>query len=272
MYNIVSFGIMFEEDIELLLKQKIMFEKYTKEEFKFHIIPGREQFQPNNHSYIKLVETLEKKYQLTCYVPQALKNDSNIGWTSMFTALALEESFKKMPHGKYFYSHLDNFPIKNYSLSNLFGDSSVAGVLQTRQHIKYLWDNCLYIDSTKEEIRNMNFKPCNVEGKSLDCGGESYFTLKNLKENEVRYYPEGGVQLSSKEKIMDLDITQNVKEVLLNNYEIQVEEKNTFGDPHWSEVYINDIFFHYRSLSGWHRKNEKAQEIKNRRKVNLMRI
>lgn len=271
-YSIVSFGIMEEEDIDLLLKQKYLFEKHTAENINFYVIPGREQYNPSNKSYIKLVEKIQKEFSLKCHTPQALSIDENITWCSEFTGKALEECFSSLPKGRYFYTHLDNVPIKDYSLNDLFKDKKVGGIRQTRAEIEYLWDNCLYIDSNNELIRNMNFKPCRVSNHSLDCGGESHFTLNNLSEEEKIFYPEGGIQLSDEEIINSLDILDNNKILLLENLHIQREEQKAFGDPHWSEVHIKNVFFHYRSFSGWHRKSERSKKIKQKRKDLLLKL
>jgi len=265
MYNVVSFGIMNEEDIDLLIKQKNMFEKYCEEEINFIVVPGREQFQPHNKNYINLISKLESLDLFQVYMPKVLKNDSNINKNmSIFVGMMMEECFRELKLGKYFYTHLDNFPIKKFSLKNLFGDHLIAGHKQTRGHVYYLWDNCLFID-TENIKQDVKFGCGVVDGQACDTGGLSYHYLKSLNNDECKYFTEC-LFLNDLESIKKLEVEESIKQCLIKNFYIQLEEKNKYGDPHWSELHLNETFFHYRSFSGWHRKDPETLKIKQLRK------
>jgi hypothetical protein len=271
-YNIVSFGISDEQDFDFLEKQYILFDRYCKEEFSFSTMVSREQFRPTN-SYQDLLHTLQSVDEIeVAYIPEYLQDDYNIATqgTSQFTGEALTESVHFLPKAKHFFVHLDCLPIAPFSLEELFGDVVLGGVPQVRGSAKYLWDCCLYVDMNRKECENINFRVGKFGGELCDTGGGSYEVLEKLSDDEKIYYPNT-YYLNSEENIEKLDIEENVKHVLLENYKIQYGEQQKFGEAHWSELHMGR-FFHYRSFSGWHRKDSETLKMKQKRKDLLLSL
>lgn len=271
-YNVVSFGISDEADFDFLEKQYMLFKQYCKEEFSFSVMVSREQYKPNN-SYKDLFNTLQNVEEIeVAYIPDYLQNDYNIATqgTSQFTGEALTESVQTLPKAKHFFVHLDCLPIAPFSFEDLFGNCALGGVPQTRGTVKYLWDCCLYVDMNRDECKDIDFRIGTFGGELCDTGGGSYKVLEKLSDIDKVYYPDT-YYLNSEDNINALELEDNVKKVLLENYNIQYGEQQKFGEAHWSELHMG-CFFHYRSFSGWHRKDPDTIKMKQRRKDLLLSI
>jgi len=269
-YNIISFGISNEKDIDFLIKQHSLFKKYCLDDFKFTVMICREQGSTINN-YDNLIKKL-KEFNIFDYVfiPDCLKYDVIIRRNiSEFVGYALNESIQKIEKGKLFFIHLDLLPINNFSLKDIFKNCKIGGMEQIRGEINYLWDNLLYIDTNHVDTNKISFKCCTINNQRCDTGGESFFYLKTLSEEEKIFF-KSVKHLNNEETINNLKTSNENINCLLNNYNIQKEESN----PHWSEIYIDDIFFHYRSFSRWHqdKSNIENDKINKKRKESILKI
>jgi len=280
-YNIISFGISSKKDIDILIKQRDLFKKYCLDYFKFTVMVCREQRKLNNE-YDELIKELNELNIFDyVYIPECLKDNRMIqNDMSVFVGYALNESIKILNKGKLFFVHLDLFAINTFSLKDIFKNCKIGGKEEARKHVTYLWDNLLYIDTNQVDINKISFKCGIVENVRCDTGGESFYYLKTLKNEEIEFIGKssivnnnfncGNIKILNNENIIsELNVSKKNKEHLLMNYQIQKTESN----PHWSEVYL-DTFFHYRSFSGWHqnKSNTKIEHINKKRKETILNI
>lgn len=280
-YNIISFGISSKKDIDFLIKQRDLFKKYCLDDFKFTVMVCREQRKLNNE-YDELIKKLNELNIFDyVYIPECLKDNTMIqNDMSVFVGYALNESIKTLNKGKLFFVHLDLFAINTFSLKKIFKNCKIGGTEQVRNHVNYLWDNLLYIDTNQADINKISFKCGIVENVTCDTGGESFYYLKTLKDEEIKFIGKSSIVksnftcesikiLNNENIIYELNINEKNKEHLLTNYQIQKTELK----PHWSEIHI-DTFFHYRSFSGWHqnKSNIEIEDINNKRKEIILNI
>ena len=280
-YNIISFGVSSKKDIDILIKQRDLFKKYCLDDFKFTVMVCREQRKLNNE-YDELIKKLNELNIFDyVYIPECLKDNTMIqNDMSVFVGYALNESIKTLNKGKLFFVHLDLFAINTFSLKKIFKNCKIGGTEQVRNHVNYLWDNLLYIDTNQADVNKISFKCGIVENVTCDTGGESFFYLKTLKDEEIKFIGKSSIVksnftcadikiLNNENIIYELNINEKNKEYLLTNYQIQKTELK----PHWSEIHI-DTFFHYRSFSGWHqnKSNTEIEDTNNKRKEIILKI
>ena len=280
-YNIISFGVSSKKDIDILIKQRDLFKKYCLDDFKFTVMVCREQRKLNNE-YDELIKKLNELNIFDyVYIPECLKDNTMIqNDMSVFVGYALNESIKTLNKGKLFFVHLDLFAINTFSLKKIFKNCKIGGTEQVRNHVNYLWDNLLYIDTNQADVNKISFKCGIVENVTCDTGGESFYYLKTLKDEEIEFIGKSSIVksnftctdikiLNNENIIYELNINEKNKEYLLTNYQIQKTELK----PHWSEIHI-DTFFHYRSFSGWHqnKSNTEIEDTNNKRKEIILKI
>jgi len=260
--NIVSFGVTNLSDIDLLNKQHDLFKKYCKNKINFIVIPGRESGKPHINNIIELQKNLNKKYNF--FVPDSLlPNNCAEHNVSKISALALNDFFYQRAPGKYFTIQLDCLPLKKFNFNNWITDKPMFIMEQTRGHITYAWDNMFYVDTNIIPSDEINFDCGIFEGEQCDTGGGTYKIVQKYQHNKCFYNMK---YLNSMDVILNCNITNKNKEILLKNYFLQFETIDKFKNPHWSELYFDDVFFHYRSFSGWHRKDIDTENLKEKRK------
>lgn len=244
--NIISCGIFHPSDICLLNKQKQMFEKYCKNNFKFYCVLGRKWDGEINEAYLdhvaKMIKTIESfgipVIEPICY---SLNPSTEAAFQCNF-------ALRKVPRGKCFLVHLDSIPIDHFDLNILFNDCDIGGQKQIRAEYTYLWENLIFFNTSKIEPNEIFLEPCYINGTYLDAGGSLYYLIKN-KNLKCKYY-EDLFYLSGTDSILKMDfLSQNNKNLL-----IEIGRNKTFEKPsHTMEVYHN-CFLHYRSGSNWHKK------------------
>lgn len=267
-YNILSFGISDVNDIDLLDHQYRLFQKYSIVPFNFYVMPGREQYNPNVNVMESIKQNISPDYN--CIIPNYLNDNNNIMQNmSIFVGHSLNEFFNVTNPDKYLIVHFDCLPIKKFNITSWVQEKPLFSIDQQKNHLFYAWDNLCYIDSSIISPSEINFCCGIFEGVRCDTGGGTHSILSKYPNN--KYYHTLKC-LDDINKILSLDIDENNKSILLQNYEIQMAEMNKFHDPHWSEIFLFDTFFHYRSFSGWHRKDAETLFIKNQRKQLLLNL
>jgi hypothetical protein len=265
-YNVLSFGISSVEDLDLLNKQFKLFKKYSKIPFNFYVMPGREQYNPNVNAMESIKQNISPDYN--CIIPNYLNDNNNIMQNmSIFVGHSLNEFFNTVPKEKYFIVHLDCLPINFFDINEWVEDKPLFFIEQQRKHLRYAWDNICFIDTNVISPAEIDFSCGNFEGAQCDTGGGTYKIVNKYPSN---CYGHTTKYLSNIETILSSNLSEHNKSILLKNYEIQLAESNAFGDPHWSELFLFDTLFHYRSFSGWHRKDQATLNIKEQRKQLLM--
>jgi hypothetical protein len=260
--NIVSFGITNLSDIDLLDKQYDLCTKYCKNKINFIAIPGREHGKSNINNITELQKHINKKYDF--FIPDSLLPNNAAEYNpSIIPALTLNDFFYKSAPGKYFTIHLDCLPLKEFNFNNWIIDKPMFIIEQSRGHITYAWENIFYIDTNIIPSNEINFDCGIFEGERCDTGGGTHKIVQKYQHNKCWHTMK---YLNSVDTILNCNITNKNKEILLKNYFLQYETLEKFKDPHWSEIYLDDVFFHYRSFSGWHRKDIYTENVKEKRK------
>jgi len=104
-----------------------------------------------------------------------------------------------------YYAFLDHdiFPLKEISMNDLFQGYGISGILIPaikrdpknfsliiQHNYSYLWPGMLFFrHEYLYSFRKINFMPFCYNGYQFDTGGKTYFYLKELNSEEVRYFP-----------------------------------------------------------------------------------
>jgi hypothetical protein len=266
--NVVSFGITDITDIDLLDKQYELFKKYCKNKINFIVIPGREHNKEHINNIHSLQQILNKKYEY--FIPKSLlPNSAALEHPSQLPALSLNDFFGECAPGKYFTVHLDCLPIKQFNLNDWIEDKPMFVIDNKREHIIYAWDNMFFVNTNIIPSKDINFNSAMIENVICDTGAETHTLIKKYEHN--KYY-NTIKYLNCIETILNCDISEHNKEILLKNYFLQLETTQKFENAHWSELFLNDTFFHYRSFSGWHRNDEYTLTKRKERKDLLLQL
>jgi hypothetical protein len=268
--SVISSTIEYISQYRLLKKQIELFNKHMAEEHDFFCVVG--QTSNNQNEVEKILEETKKDNIKTKITPLCDYSVSNRA------SFRLENAIKQLhtnKHFKCFCVHLDVFPIKNFSMKELINNFSLAGVIQYRPFSlkslaefedtsKYLWENFLFVNTKIIDPSEIDLKPKNLPKGPADCGAgtsallEKYDT-KILGSHE-RILQNCCVYLSDKSEIDKINLDTRTKNILNEITDLR-KKQSPFHAP---ELFIEDIFYHFRSLTGWHLGgNSKDNEITN---------
>jgi len=123
----------------------------------------------------------------------------------------------------------DMFLIEEFDLNEYMDGYDVAGCLQERDGVKYLWPGLTIFDMRKVKLIPFTMFPGLYENKLLDTGGGTYSLLKSkrvkYKDTEVEYPTEYN----------DVDL---LNEDVFKGYNF--------------ELHLDRKFLHFRNASCWH--------------------
>ena len=137
----------------------------------------------------------------------------------------------------------DMFLINDLDFISYMNGYDVAGCLQERGDVKYLWPGMTIFKTEKIKHINFNFYPQQVRNQLLDTGGGTYTILE---EKNIQYQDTGVEYPEDYKGISLLDST------ITNGYNY--------------ELHLDNVFLHYRNASNW---NTNFQ-IKDQEKTNLL--
>lgn len=132
----------------------------------------------------------------------------------------------------------DMFFIKEFNFNEYLGDNDLVAVHQRREQIEYLWNGITIFRGNNLKHKNlMNFRPGNVEGVRTDCGGRTYYWLKENSDIKIKWL----------EHTCHNDISKNkmLPENLLPEY-----------DSKFNFQIIEDFILHYRGASNWSKSSD----------------
>lgn len=122
----------------------------------------------------------------------------------------------------------DMFLIDDLDLVSYMNGYDVAGCLQERGDVKYLWPGITIFKTEKIKNIDFNFYPQQVRNQLLDTGGGTYALLENsnikYKDTVVEYPEEYDGQ-----SLIDVEVTKGY------NF----------------ELHLNQSFLHYRNACNW---------------------
>lgn len=125
----------------------------------------------------------------------------------------------------------DMFLVKEFCMQEFLDGFDIAGVLQSRQHIKYIWNGLVFFNmQTLPDKKTINFNCGKVNGIGVDVGGQTYHYFKDHQEVMIQpidnqHYPANF--------ILSETTHENVKFLFSHDC-------NNF------EFLLKNSFFHYR--------------------------
>jgi hypothetical protein len=124
----------------------------------------------------------------------------------------------------------DNFLIESFNINDFMKDHDLAGCLQKRGSVEYVWQGLLFFRKSSLKNEEFDFYPQQVDGQFLDsCGG----TYKLIRNPNIRFLPTD-VQYPEEYNGIDL------KDPTASNGGYQIE------------LHLNEKFLHSRNACCWH--------------------
>lgn len=124
----------------------------------------------------------------------------------------------------------DIFLIESFSINDLMKNHDLAGCIQTRGSVQYIWQGLFIFRSDALQNEDFNFYPQVVEGHVLDsCGG----TYKLIRSPNIRFLPT------------DVQYPEEYNGINLID---PIASNGGFG----IELHLNEKFLHYRNACCWH--------------------
>ena len=119
----------------------------------------------------------------------------------------------------------DMFLIDEFNLVDHMKGYDVAGCLQEREDVKYVWPGLTILDIKNIKDIEFDFYPCYTDGQMLDTGGGTYKLLKQVKFKPSKVeYPD---------TFNDLNL-------------LETDEGYGF------ELHMDQKFLHFRNACSWH--------------------
>lgn len=88
-----------------------------------------------------------------------------------------------------FYDH-DIFPVQSIDIESLMNKKVIAGVIQERKGIKYMWPGLTIINNQFVDANAVDFMPSTINGAGVDTGGEIYRIFSQLPESAYHLFAE----------------------------------------------------------------------------------
>jgi hypothetical protein len=123
----------------------------------------------------------------------------------------------------------DMFLIEEFDVINELATYDVAGCLQSRGNIKYVWPGLVLFKKSSVEEVEFNFYPQTVDGQILDTGGGTYKLLSN---QNIKFLDTG---VEYPEEYNNIDLTN---ESIVGKYGY--------------ELHYGGKFLHFRNACNWH--------------------
>jgi hypothetical protein len=124
----------------------------------------------------------------------------------------------------------DNFLIESFSINDFMKKCDLAGCVQTRGSVEYVWQGLIFFRKSSIAQENFDFYPQEVEGQLLDsCGG----TYKLIRNPNIRFIPTS-VEYP-------------------DNYEsIDLKDSSSSNGGYEMELHLDGKFLHFRNACNWH--------------------
>jgi len=148
----------------------------------------------------------------------------------------------------------DMFFIEEFDIETHMKEYNLAGVSQSRNDVKYLWNGIIIYDLKKlENLNEYNFD-CGVINKNpVDVGGHSYFYLNKYKNSIKLKYINHSIYTYKETVNKDKNIKENLSKLLLELCELR-EDKSCN-----KELLLNNKILHIRSGGNWDRRTKEYQ-------------
>jgi hypothetical protein len=124
----------------------------------------------------------------------------------------------------------DNFLIESFSINDFMKKCDLAGCVQTRGSVEYVWQGLIFFRKSSIAQENFDFYPQEVEGQLLDsCGG----TYKLIRNPKIRFIPTS-------------------VEYPDNYGSIDLKDSSSSNGGYEMEIHLDGKFLHFRNACNWH--------------------
>ena len=234
------------------------FKKFLQDDYQFNVVDDS-----LDEKISKEFKEVSEKYNITYYKKPIVEErkihtpisgsdhvDETIQWT-------FDEIIKKKhPNDVVFFSDSDMFLLEEFSIKDYMKGEIVAGHLQSRGLVRYIWNGIMFFDMSKimKIDPDLNFSHGVVDGEPTDTGGSLHYYFKrnniNFKNiNEGGTTPDDCPEYPTEYKGIEIPV--------LLNPDMWSQPKDGFQ----FELHLNGKFLHYRAGTNWHtKKNWKTKE------------
>ena len=158
----------------------------------------------------------------------------------------------------------DMFLLDNFSISEYIKEEIIAGALQERGKVVYIWNGLMIFNMSKiTSINpNLNFSDGVVDGELTDIGGHLYYWFR---DNNVHFknINEGGSNDGHPEYPEEYN---GISLTFDNNNDMWTKPEGGFG----FELHLDNKFLHYRAGTNWHTQSSwKSKEDPIRKKAEI---
>lgn len=271
--SVISSNVEYISQYRLLKKQIELFNRYMENDHDFFCVVGKTN--KNEEEVEKILSETKKDNIKTIVTPIS----NYLGHASHSSADRMERAIRTLHEKKYykcFCVHLDVFPVKKFNLMQMMCKCPLGGVIQYRPYAlkstleventsKYLWENFLYVDTEIIDPSEIDLMPGILPKGAGDSGAGtsrllSKYDTKILGSHE-RILENCCAYLSDENEIKKINLDEKTKKILNEITEL----KKTQFPFHAPELFIEEIFYHYRSITGWHLNNNSINiEITNK--------
>lgn len=141
----------------------------------------------------------------------------------------------------------DMFLVKEFCVQDFLTGFDIAGVPQSREHVKYIWNGLVFFNmQTLPDKKTIDFNCGKVDGIGVDVGGHTYNYFKSHPEVIIKVIDNGHYPSNF---IVSESTNENVKFLFSHNV-------NDF------EFLLKNSFFHYRSGGNWNNQPKEYHEKK----------
>ena len=141
----------------------------------------------------------------------------------------------------------DMFLVKEFCVQKFLNGFAIAGVSQSREHIKYIWNGLVFFNmQALSDKKTIDFNCGKIDEIEVDVGGQTHHYFKDhpeviLKQIDNQHY--------SSDFIVSETTHENVKYLLFRGC-------NNF------EFLLKNSFFHYRGGGNWDNQSAEYHEEK----------
>tara|TARA_A100001201_G_scaffold135950_1_gene124580 strand:- start:996 stop:1823 length:828 start_codon:yes stop_codon:yes gene_type:complete len=159
----------------------------------------------------------------------------------------------------------DMFLLDEFSIEEYIKDEVIAGALQVRGPIEYIWNGIMFFNMSEitKIDPDLNFSDGDVEGNMTDIGGHLYywFLENNVKFKNVN---EGGTTPDDCAEYPDE--YNGINLIFDNNDDMWTKPEGGFR----FELHLENKFLHYRAGTNWHTQSSwKTKEDPIRKKAEV---
>lgn len=229
--------------------QDKLFKKFLKDEYQFHVVDDSmdenisQEFKDicEKHfiHYYRKPQSEQKKFDNP--LAGARHATETIQWTY--------DNLIKKNHSEdlILFCDSDMFLLDDFCLEDYMKDEIIAGQLQIRGHVRYIWNGIMIFDMKKifDIDPDLNFSDGIVDGELTDIGGHLYYYFKKNNINFKNINAGGTTPDDCPEYPVEYNGVK-IPVLLTSDMWCKPEDGYNF------ELHLDSKFLHYRAGTNWH--------------------